>query len=139
LRWLYDSLAIARTLTQEDHIRVRDLAIRFDLTGSMVAVSLAAGEFFNESPALDSAGFSVPWLWHRLSARDVRRMVERVDGHTSSITEKIGSRMDMCRMAGSPRKAALLAAFWAQEELLKHWSRLRNSADPDILARTLPQ
>lgn len=138
LRWLYDTVTIARSLTPEERVRVRELAIRHGQTGHFVAASMAAQEFFAESLDLDCAGFAVPWLWCRLAPRHTRRMVERVEGITSTFLEKAGSRLDLCRMAGSPWDAARLFAWQADLEIRKRWYGLRTPVDPEILARTLP-
>ncbi len=138
LRWLYDAITIARTLTPEDRSRVREMAIEYRQTGNFVAARLAAREFFDESLELDCAGFPVPRLWSRLEQRHTRNMVERVDGTTATFAEKIGCRLDLFRMAGSPWDAARLFAWQADIELRKLWYDLRHTADPGTLARTLP-
>lgn len=138
LRWLYDAITIARSLTPEQRARVRELAIRHAQTGHFVAASMAAQEFFGEPLELDCTGFPVPWLWCRLAPRHTRNMVERVEGNTSTFLEKVGARLDLSRMAGSPLKAAQLIAFGANLEFRKKWYEFRNPADAEILSRTLP-
>ncbi len=138
LRWLYDALNIARTLTPDQRSRVRELALGYGQTGHFVAAVLAAREFFGESLELDCAGFTAPWLWCRLEQRHTRKMVERVDGTTSTVAEKLGSRLDLCRMAGSPLEAARLFVWQADLEIRKRWYELRAPADSEMLARTLP-
>jgi len=138
LRWLYDTICIARSLTSVECSRVRQLAIIHKQVGRFVGAEFAAGEFFGESLAFDNTGFSIPWLWSRLAARHTRNMVERVEGTTSTFFEKVGSRLDTYRMAGSPIAAAQLFAGQAEVELQKKWYALRHPPDPDTLARTLP-
>lgn len=138
LRWLYDTIMIARGLTNEERIRVRELTLRHGQTGAFIAAAFAAQEFFGESPALDYTGFPIPRLLSRLTAHDARRMVERVEGNTATVAEKIGYRLDLCRMAGSPLKAAKLLAGAAGLEIRKRWYDLGHRADPEALARTLP-
>jgi hypothetical protein len=138
LGWLYDAINIARRLSAEDRIRVRQLAIRHGQTGHFVAARMAAQAFFGESLDLDCADFSTPWLWRSLAPRHTRRMVERVDGTTSTLLEKVGSRIDLCRMAGSPLDAARLLAWQLDIEARKRCYSFINRADPNTLARTLP-
>ena len=126
LRWLYDTLAIARSLTPEERVQVRDTAIRLGQTGHFVAAGMAAQEFFGETPDLGCGGFPVPWLWCRLAPRHMRKMVERVEGNTAGLAEKIGYRVDLCRMAGSPMKAARVIAFGVDQEIRKKWHALRS-------------
>jgi hypothetical protein len=66
-------------------------------------------------------------------------MITRVDGNTSTAAEKIGYRLDLCRMAGTPLKAARLMAAGIETEFRKRWYILRNPSDPGLLARTLPE
>ena len=138
LRWLYDAIVIARTLSPEDRIRVRELATRHGQTGHFVAAEMAAREWFGQSLNLDCENFAVPRLWCRLTPRHTRRMVERVEGSTSTALEKLGSRIDLCRMAGSPWEAVRLLGWQLDIETRKRWYSLLNSPDPDTLARTLP-
>lgn len=138
LRWLYDTVMIANSLTARDRSLVRELTLRHALAGRFVAVAFAAQEFFGESLNLDCAGFAVPWLWCRLTPRHTRRMLERVDGTTSTLLEKIGCRLDLYRMAGSPLKAVELFARQTDVEIRKKWYDLRNPLEPEMLARTLP-
>lgn len=138
LRWLFDTMAIARTLTSEERAHVRELTIRHNQMGSFVAASLGAQEFFQESLTLDCSGFAAPRLWRKLSARNVRRMVERVDGNTANLSEKIGYRLDLCRMTGSPWKAASFLAGNVGFEIRKRWYNLRYKKNPEALIRTLP-
>ncbi|HVY92676.1 MAG TPA: nucleotidyltransferase family protein [Bryobacteraceae bacterium] len=139
LRWLYDTMRIARTLTDTERAFVRQLAERFSETGRLVAVAIAAQDYFGEPLALDIAGFSVPWLWSRLSTRHTRKMTSRVEGNTSTLAEKIGCRFDLCRMAGTPLAAAKLLGIGVNVELRKKWYSLRNPIDAGTLARTLPE
>jgi hypothetical protein len=139
LRWLYDLLAIANSLTSDERARVRELAIRYGFTGHMMAASMAAEEFFGEKLKLDCSGFAAPWLLGRLTHRHTRRMVERVEGNTVTLAQKAGFRLDLCRMAGSPVKAMRLLANFAGNETRKQWHEFRHkTSDPGVLARTLP-
>ena len=90
LRWLCDAIIIARSLSPEDRIRVRKLAIRHEQTGQLVAVSMAARELSGQSLNLERTDFPTPRLWCRLAPRHTRRMVERVEGNTSTFLEKTG-------------------------------------------------
>ena len=137
LRWLYDVITIARTLTPEERSRVRGLAIGLGQSGLFVAAGMAGQEFFGEAPELGCADFPVPWLLTRLTPRQVRRMVERVAGTASGLSEKLGYRLDFCRMAGSPLRAAGTIAFGLDLELRKRWYELRNPVDPSELVRSL--
>lgn len=128
LRWLFDVITIARSLAPEERSQVRGMAIRLAQTGHFVATALAAREFFGETPDLGCGGLPVPWLWCRLAPRHVRKMVERVEGNTSGLSEKLGYRLDLCRMAGSPLKAAQLIAFGLDVEARKRWHILRHPA-----------
>jgi hypothetical protein len=138
LRWLYDTLRIAGTLTEAERELVCEHATRYSQTGGLVAVALAAQDFFGEPLALDVTGFPVPWLWSKLSSRHTRKMTLRVEGNTSTMAEKIGYRLDLCRMAGSPLQAAKLMASGIRIEARKWWYTFRQPADPENLARTLP-
>jgi hypothetical protein len=136
LRWLYDVITIARNLTPEDRLRVRELTIRHGQSGHFKAASMAAQEFFGETPQLGCDDLPAPWTG--LTPSQTRRMVERVEGNTATLREKIGYRLDLFRMTGSFRQALHLLANTAYCELSKNWYEFRNPADPDILARTLP-
>jgi hypothetical protein len=136
LRWLYDAITIARTLSPDERVCVHELAVRHGQTGHFVAAALAAREFFGESLDLDCS-FPAPWLWCRLAPRHTRRMVERVEGTTSTFFEKVGFRIDLCRMAGSPLEVAQLFGRQADLEIRKRWYELRNPTDPETLSRTL--
>jgi hypothetical protein len=139
LRWLYDAILIARSLTPEDRERVRELTLLHDQTGHMVAANMAALEFFGAALDLDCSGFSVPWLWTRLTRRHMRKMVERVDGNTSTPAEKLGYKLDLCRMAGSPRRAFQLLVTLADREMRTRLHGTFNlTGSSDSLARTLP-
>jgi hypothetical protein len=139
LRWLYDALLIARSLSPEDRAGVRELTLHHGQTGHMVAANMAALEFLGESLELDCSGFPVPWLWTRLSRRHMRKMVERVEGNTSTPAEKLGYKLDLCRMAGSPLQAFHLLSTLADREIRTRLhgflSLAKNSGN---LARTLP-
>ena len=100
---------------------------------------MAALEFFAEPLALDLSGFSVPWLWTRLTHRHMRKMVERVEGNTFTAVEKLGYKLDLCRMAGSPLRASRLLTAIVNREMRTRLHAFRNlPASSDILARTLP-
>ncbi len=139
LRWLLDVVTMARKLSATERSRVRELAVHHRQTGLFVAASLATKEFLNESLEFDNTGFGTPWLWSGLRSHHLRNMVERVDGNTVTLAEKIGYRMDFCRMAGTPLRAARLLAYWTGDEFLKGWYRLLHRPDPEILSRTLPE
>jgi hypothetical protein len=66
-------------------------------------------------------------------------MVERVEGNTSTLLEKLGCRLDLCRMAGAPLDAARLLAWQADLELRKRWYEARHPLNPETLAPTLPR
>ena len=138
LRWLYDSVTIARSLTAEDRARVRELAIRHRQTGRVVAATLAAQELLNEPLQLDTTGFRKPWLWTTLQSRHVRRMVERVEGNTVTLAEKIGFRFDLLRMSGTPWTALAQTAAGISAETRKAIHNRRNAGKPETLIRTLP-
>jgi hypothetical protein len=138
VRWLYDTIRIARKLTRAERLLARELAKRHSQTAQFASLAIAAQSCFGEAPALDVSDFEVPWLRSRLSAHHIRRMITRVDGNTSTVAEKIGYRLDLCRMAGTPLKAARLMAAGIETEFRKRWYILRNPSDPGLLARTLP-
>jgi hypothetical protein len=138
LRWVYDTIRVAQRLTTAERDAVRGLAIRHSQTGQMTAAIFVARDFFSESLPLDITGFHVPWLWSKLSSRHIRRMVSRVEGNTASLLEKIGYRLDLCRMAGSPWKAAKLISAGIGIEFRKGCYGLLNPLEPGTLARTLP-
>lgn len=139
LRWLYDTLLIAKSLTAPERASVRELAVRHGQQGSFVAAAMASQELFRETLEFDSTGFPVPWLWTRLKPHHTRRMVERVDGSVTSLREMAGYKLDLCRMAGSPAKATLQLARLTDRLIRKTWYDIRHrSPDPNILARTLP-
>jgi len=138
VRWLYDTVRIARGLNDAERLSVRELAERHSQTGRFVAVAIAARNCFDEALALDISDFGVPWLWTTLSARHTKRMMTRVEGHTSTLAEKIGYRLDLCRMAGTPLEAVRLMTAGMEVEFRKRWYCLRNPPEPGLLARTLP-
>jgi hypothetical protein len=139
LRWLYDAILIARSITPEDRARVRELTLLHGQTGHMVAANMAAQEFFGQPLDLDFSGLPVPWLWKGLTRRHVRKMVERVEGNTSTPAEKLGYKLDLCRMAGSPLRALNLLTALADREVRTRMHELLSTAESsDILARTLP-
>lgn len=130
LRWVYDTLLIARTLTPDQRNEVRKLGIRYRVTGQLVAASLAAEEFFGEKLNLDLTGFT-----SHLRAVDMRRMVQRVEGRPVRFSESAGYYTDLCRM-GSIQQAARLLGY-AVETVVK--KRLFYSIpQADILSATLP-
>jgi Uncharacterised nucleotidyltransferase len=136
LRWLYDVMAIARSLQPRERIQVRELATRHAQAGAFVAATMAAREFFGETPAL---GYDdLPSLWTRLTPRQTRSMVERVEGNTATLSEKVGYRLDLFRMTESPAQAARLLVSTADREIRKKWYGLRRPVNPEILAQSLP-
>ena len=139
IRWLYDSIQIAPRLTDAELQFVRELARRHFQTGRFIALGIAAQNCFGEALALDVSDFEVPWLWSRLSARHTRKMMTRVEGNTATLSEKLGYRLDLCRMAGNPLDAAKLIAAGINVEFQKRWYSLRNPPKPGLLARTLPE
>lgn len=138
LRWLYDTITIARRLTSSERTATKALAIHYGQIGHFVGAVIAAQEFFGEQLELDCAGFRTPRLWNALTSRHVRRMTERVDGTSSTITEKIGCRLDRLRLAGSPWAAARFLAIQADVEIRKRWYRLSHTSDSEAMLRTLP-
>jgi hypothetical protein len=139
IRWLYDTIRIARRLTDAELQFVRELARRHSQTGRFIALALAAQNCFGEALALDVSDFEIPWLWSKLSARHTRKMMTRVEGNTATLAEKLGYRLDLCRMAGTPLDAAKLLATGLNVDVRKRWYSLRHPAEPGLLARTLPE
>ena len=139
VRWLYDTIRIARRLTDSERLSVREIAQRHSQTGYFIAVATAAEHCFGEILALDTNDFKVPWLCSRLSARHTKRMITRVEGNTATVAEKIGYRLDLCRMAGTPLDAARLITAGIDAEFRKRWYSFRNPRKPGLLARTLPE
>jgi hypothetical protein len=135
LRWLYDLIAIARVLKPEERMCVRQLAVRHGQSGHFFAAAIAAREFFGETPDLGCSGLPVPWT--HPNARQIRRMVERVEGNTASLRQKAGYRLDLFRMTQSPWQAVELLACFANREMRRLLCQLR-PVDPGALARTLP-
>jgi hypothetical protein len=136
LRWLYDVMAIARSLEANERIQVRELAMRHGQAGAFIAATLAAREFFGETPDLGCD--DLPSLWTRLTPRQTRSMVERVEGNTATLGEKFGYRLDLFRMTESPAHAARLLVSTADREIRKKWYALRRPVNPEILAKSLP-
>ena len=136
LRWLYDVTTIARSLQPSERIQVRELAMRHGQTGPFVAAAMAAQEFFGESPALGCDDF--PSLWTRLTPRQTRSMVERVEGNTATLGEKVGYRLDLFRMTESPAHAVRLLVSTADREIRRKWYELRRPVNPEVLAQSLP-
>jgi hypothetical protein len=136
LRWLYDVMTIAQSLRPDERVQVRELAIRHGQAGAFVAASLAAREFFGETPALGCD--DLPSLWTRLTPRQTRSMVERVEGNTATLSEKVGYRLDLFRMTESPAHAARLLVSTADREIRRKWYELRRPVNPEILAKSLP-
>lgn len=136
LRWLYDVIAIARSLEPHERAQVRELAVRHGQAGAFVAASLAAREFFGEAPDLGCD--DLPSLWTGLTPRQTRSMVERVEGNTATLSEKVGYRLDLFRMTESPAHAARLLVSAADREIRKRWYELRRPVNPEILAKSLP-
>jgi len=134
LRWLYDALVVAKTLTAAEREQVRAMALEMRLTGVFVAADMACREFFGEPLPLDLSGFRTPWLWSHLNARHVRAMTR----HTQV---RFGTRLlDLCRISGSPAEALRLCA---QNGLMKVPMLLyragRQPQGPDVLMRTMEE
>lgn len=136
LRWLCDVMTIARSLQPNERIQIRELAVRHAQAGAFVAATMAAQEFFGETPALGCD--DLPSLWTRLTPRQTRSMVERVEGNTATLSEKVGYRLDLFRMTESPAHAARLLVSTADREIRKKWYQLRRPLSPEILAQSLP-
>jgi hypothetical protein len=136
LRWLYDLKTIAASLEPEERARVRELAIRHGQSGAFVAATMAAQEFFGESPSLGCD--DLPSLWTGLTPRQTRSMVERVEGNTATLSEKVGYRLDLFRMTESPSQAVKLLISAADCGIRKKWYELRHPVDPEVLAQSLP-
>ena len=83
LRWLYDLNTIARVLRPEERTQVRELAVAKGQSGHFVGGH-------DRSPGVLSVKL-LPWAamiclpWTRLTPRQTRRMVERVEGNTGSL------------------------------------------------------
>ncbi len=122
LRWVYDSVATARALTDAERNAVHELAKRLDTVGGIAATAIAAREFLGERLELGAA-FPSPHLFGELTAVQVRRMVERLEGNTTTLAEKAGFRLDLCRMAGSPYRAARQLAHSAALEIRRRMHR----------------
>jgi hypothetical protein len=132
LRWLYDALAVAKTLNAADRERVRAMALEMRLTGLFVAADMACREFFGESLPIDLSGFRTPWLWSDLNTRHLRAMTR----HTKL---KFGTRLlDLCRISGSPAEALRLCA---QNGLMKVpillYRATHQPQGPDVLMKTM--
>ena len=136
LRWLYDVMTIARSLQPRERIQVRELAMRHGQAGAFVAAAMAAQEFFGETPALGCD--DLPSLWTRLTPRQTRSMVERVEGNTATLSEKVGYRLDLFRMTESPAHAVRLLVSTADREIRRKWYELRRPVNPEVLAQSLP-
>ena len=144
LRWIYDFLSVTRRLTAGERQTVCRLVRDYGQTGPFAAASLALQEFFRESPALDCGAFPLPWLWRPLTAAHIRAMVDRVEGGgnlrmTSSFVEKFAGRLDMARIAGTPLKAAQVAAFFVGRALRTRTYRLTHDPKPGALLASLPE
>jgi hypothetical protein len=138
LRWLYDTIVIARGLTASERTETKALAIRHRQAGHFVGAVMAAREFFGEQLNLDCAGFPTPFLWNALALHHTRKMVVRVEGTSSTLVEKIGCRLDRLRLAGSPWSAAQFLAWQLDIEVRKRWYDISHTPDPEALLKTLP-
>ena len=65
-------------------------------------------------------------------------MVERVEGNTRTVGEKLGYRLDLMRMMDSPVQAVGLLASMADCEVRRRWYELRHPVVTDVLTATLP-
>jgi len=144
LRWVYDFLSVARRLTAGERRTVCGLAQEHGQTGPFAAACLTLQEFFLESSPLDCGNFPLPWLWRPLAATHIRAMVDRVEGGgnlqmTSTLFERFAGRLDMGRIAGTPVKAAQLAAYFLARMLRTHTYRLIHDPKPGALLATLPE
>ena len=135
LRWLYDVIQIARKLTEGERMSVRNLVIRHHQAGHFIAAAMAAREFFGET--LDLGCGALPASWIDLTPRQARRMVERLEGNSVTLAEKVGYRLDLFRMTQSPADAIRLLASAADCEIRKKWYAIRHRVDPEILYRSL--
>jgi len=134
LRWLYDALALAKTLDASEKARVRSLALEMQLTGYFVAADMACREFFGEPLPLDLSGLSRPWLWSPLQTRHLRTMAQR-EVYSFGIHS-----LDVCRMSGSPMRALRLCLQYGRVKVPTMIYRWRGGpAGPDLLARTIRQ
>ena len=133
LRWLYDALAVLKTLSGPDLARVRSMALKMRVTGYFVAADLASLEFFGEGLPLDLTGFAKPWLWSRLRTDHLRTMAHRENYNALART------LDVCRMSGTPASALQLCLRNGAGKLPALLYRLRGGATgPEVLARTIP-
>jgi hypothetical protein len=132
LRWLYDALALAKTLDAPARADVRALALKMRLTGYFVAADMACREFFGEGLPIDLSGFPTPWLWSRLRSSHLREMARRED-------YKFGLRaLDDCRMSGTPASALRLCLKNATGKLPLMFHQLTGGAvGPDVLSKSL--
>jgi hypothetical protein len=65
-------------------------------------------------------------------------MVERVEGNTRTVGEKLGYRLDLMRMMDSPVQAVRLLASMADCEVRRRWYEFRHPVVTDVLTATLP-
>jgi hypothetical protein len=144
LRWVFDFLSITRRLTPEERQTVCDLVREHGQSGPFAAAGLTLQEFFLEKPSLNCGGFHLPWLWRTLTAGDIRAMVDRVEGGgnllmSSSFHEKLTGRIDLGRLAGSPLKAAQLAAYFLSRVVRTRAYLLAQKPKAGALLASLPE
>ncbi|HEU5022552.1 MAG TPA: nucleotidyltransferase family protein [Bryobacteraceae bacterium] len=144
LRWIYDFLRITGRLTPEERRTVCGMVREQGQTGPFAAARLALQEFFLASPALDCGDIPLPWLWRPLTAAHIRAMVDRVEGGgnllmTSTFYERLAGRVDMGRLAGSPLKAAQVAAYFVRRMLRTRMYRFTHTPRPGALLASLPE
>ncbi len=122
LRWLYDALAAAKTMSPEDRAQVRSLALEKGLTGYLIASDMGCQEFFGEPLGLDLTGFSRPWLWSALETRHISSMARREGA-------RVGTHaLDLCRMSGTPASALRFLLLHHCPEVLATIYRSRSEA-----------
>jgi hypothetical protein len=142
LRWAYDFLLISKTLTAEERSELLDMTRAHGQGGPLATVCLAASEFFGETPVED-ADLAPAWLRYRPKPRHIRRMVNRVSGGgnllaSSPLSEKLGHRVDLARIAGSPSNIVRAMTTVLARTARGRWYAFRHRLQPGLLARTLP-
>jgi hypothetical protein len=132
LRWLYDALAMTKTLSAAERGRVRSLAIELGQTGYFVAADMACREFFGEPLPVDVSGLPKPWLWSELQPRHVRKMADWENG------ARLKLALHICRMSGSPLHALRLLRGNASWKMAILMYRLRGGpTGREVLMKTL--
>lgn len=143
LRWAYDFLLISKTLKAEERAELIEMTRQSGQGGPLAAVCLASGEFFGEAPVSDS-DLAPAWLRYRPKPHHLRRMVNRVSGGGnllpgSPLSEKLGHRVDLARIAGSP--SSVIRAMTSVFARTAHgrWYGFRHRLQQGTLVRTLPE